>query len=189
MPRQRLWFIVHSWLGLKLAIILSFILITGTLAVFSYEIDWLLNHEMRVSAPDGVARDHTVSWGTIYDSARSAYPDGRVRWLARGPNSWWATQAVFDAPDGTLKRVWINPFTGAYQGATEWFNVQRFLRQTHRHLMMPTAIGIPLVCVSLFPCSPSWSLGPWSTSVSGAASSGCRVSAARRGSGSAICIA
>ena len=151
MKRRTLW-VIHSWLGLKLSVMMSFILVTGTLAVFSYEFDWLLNPEMRVLVPgkQGNAQHPAATWGQIYASARAAYPDGELNALLAPPDPWWAVQAVFEAPSGELLRIWIDPYTAEYRGVTGWFNVQRFFRQTHRHLMLPNAIGIPIVCVFSF---------------------------------------
>ncbi len=150
MKRRALW-ALHSWLGLKLSLMMSFILITGTLAVFSYEIDWLLNPEMRVAYSDKTGKSRqTTTWGQIYASARAAYPDGKLNALLAHKDPWWAVQAVFVSPSGKLLRVWIDPYSGQYRGVTGWFNVQRFLRQTHRHMMLPNAIGIPIVCMFSF---------------------------------------
>ena len=54
----RLWWLVHQWAGLKLAILLTFVFATGTLAVLSHEIDWLLQPGLRVS-PATVSRNGT----------------------------------------------------------------------------------------------------------------------------------
>ncbi|QYU71247.1 PepSY domain-containing protein [Leptolyngbya sp. 15MV] len=45
----RTWWVVHQWVGLKLSLFLSFIMFTGTLAVVSHEIDWLLQPSLRVA--------------------------------------------------------------------------------------------------------------------------------------------
>ena len=131
---------------------MSFILVTGTLAVFSYEIDWLLNPEMRVlhSDKNGKVPHKAATWGEIYASARAAYPDGKLNLLLAPQDPWWAAQAVFESPSGKLLRAWIDPYSAEYRGVTGWFNVQRFLRQTHRHLMLPNAVGIPIVCMFSF---------------------------------------
>ncbi len=147
MRKKRLWFDVHSWVGLKLSILMSFILITGTLAVFSNELDWAFNSEMRVASQ---AKGTPIAWGAMYDSAVEAFPDGRLTAIMLGPDPWFAAQGVAQGPDGQLHRLWFNPYTGAYQGATGWLSIQRFLRSTHRHLMMPNAIGIPIVCAFSF---------------------------------------
>ncbi|HEV7233138.1 MAG TPA: PepSY domain-containing protein, partial [Sphingorhabdus sp.] len=46
--RGRLWWHVHQWVGFKLSLLLGFICLTGTLAAFSSEIDWLLTPSLRV---------------------------------------------------------------------------------------------------------------------------------------------
>ena len=46
--RARLWWLVHQWAGLKFSILLSFVLFTGTLAVFSAELDWAMRPALRV---------------------------------------------------------------------------------------------------------------------------------------------
>ncbi|MEM7364770.1 MAG: PepSY-associated TM helix domain-containing protein [Pseudomonadota bacterium] len=149
MKLRRVMFEFHSWLGLKLSILMTFILVTGTLAVFSYELDWLFNPQMRAFPPDN---DAMVSWATLYDSAAAAYPDGTISAIRRSAKgTWWASQVTARTPSGNLARIWIDPYTGTYQGATGWFNIQRFLRQAHRHLMMPTNIGIPIVTILSFP--------------------------------------
>ena len=66
---RRLWFDLHSWIGLKLCLFLGFICLTGTLAVFAHEIDWLLHAEMRVSP--GPTR---ASWGQLVGAAQEAHP-------------------------------------------------------------------------------------------------------------------
>ena len=42
------WLNWHSWLGLKLSLLMLVICITGTIAVVSYEIDWLLDSDLRI---------------------------------------------------------------------------------------------------------------------------------------------
>lgn len=149
MKARRLLFDIHSWLGLKLSLLMTFILFTGTLAVLSSEMDWLFNPEMRVSVPD---RGSVVSWGEVYNAATAAYPDGELQFLVHTAREfWWASEAQFRTPSGNRIRVWINPYSGEYQGATGWFNIQRFFRQAHRHLMLPNDIGIPIVTALAFP--------------------------------------
>lgn len=73
---QRLWWHVHQWVGLKLSILLSFVLLTGTLAVFSFDIDWLLHPQMRVdpaTVPAGPA-----DWAAIARGVHAYAPDASI---------------------------------------------------------------------------------------------------------------
>ncbi len=143
---DRWWFHLHTWIGLKLSILMSFVLITGTLAVFSYEIDWLLNPEMRAS--ESVIEPN---WGAAFDTLRAEYPDVDLLSLDRYAGSWFALQAVLNTRWEEIGRLWFDPVTGHLNGSTAWFNVQRFFRMTHRHLMLPTRIGIPIVSALAIP--------------------------------------
>ncbi len=137
------WYSWHSLLGLKLALLSCFILITGTFAVVSHEIDWLTNSAMRVN----IDSRQTVDWETIYASARRQFPTSRLQSLTIKPDPWFAAEAIYlDANDERF-RGFFHPTTGQFQGVGRWFNWQRFFRMTHRHLMMPLPIGITLVCL------------------------------------------
>lgn len=46
---------------------------------------------------------------------------------------------------GAPRRVYIDPWTARVTGAHDWANAHRFFRQVHRHLMLPTKIGTPIV--------------------------------------------
>lgn len=142
MTARQLWFRVHSWLGLKLCVFMAFISLTGALATISQEIDWLFNPPMRATATAGVDR---LTPGEILDIAVEHAPEGRVISLRLRGESWFAAELQLLTPWNERVRLWVNPYTGEYQGTTGWFNVQRFLRQTHRHLMMPVSVGVPIV--------------------------------------------
>ncbi|OHE84000.1 MAG: peptidase [Lysobacterales bacterium RIFOXYD1_FULL_69_11] len=135
-----MWFDLHSWVGLKLCVLMAFVCFTGTLAVFSHEIDWALHDEMRVSpVPE------RASWGAMVGAVQQAYPAWTINGLAapKGPRS--AVMASMKTDEGRLRFVWVDPYRGTVTGDTHWFNTQRFLRNTHRHLMMPVKFGVPIV--------------------------------------------
>jgi uncharacterized iron-regulated membrane protein len=139
--RRSLWWFVHHWIGLKLSVLLSFILLTGTLAVFAHEIDWLVTPAMRVTprtAPH-------ASWGTIAAAAARAEPKATVRTLYAPIDPWFAAEVWMDRGKGAPRRIYVDPWSGEVTGTHGWANVHRFLRQVHRHLMLPTRYGIPLV--------------------------------------------
>lgn len=137
---RRLWFDLHSWVGLKLSLLMAFVCLTGTLAVFSHEIDWLLHPQMRVEPADTSA-----SWGGMLAAVRAAHPDWKVSRIEAPRGRRFAAAASVQTPDGRLRFVWIDPYRGVVTGDTGWFNTQRFLRNTHRHLMLPVRWGVPIV--------------------------------------------
>ena len=137
---RRLWFDLHSWVGLKLSLLMAFVCLTGTLAVFSHEIDWLLHPEMRVTPSDD-----TASWGDMLAAVRARHPDWKVSRIEAPWGKRFAAVAGVQTPEGRLRFVWIDPHRGVVTGDTGWFNTQRLLRNTHRHLMLPTAWGVPIV--------------------------------------------
>ncbi|MDO8902782.1 MAG: PepSY-associated TM helix domain-containing protein [Phenylobacterium sp.] len=146
-PRQRkkasrIWWEVHQWAGLKFSILLSFILLTGTLATLSHEIDWLLRPAMRVS-PASVASE--VNWAAVAKTAAAQAGEGRVISLEAPTDPWFAATAVMENAEGGLYFVYAHPVTGALKGHGHWVSAQRILRNMHRHLMMPIAIGVPIV--------------------------------------------
>jgi uncharacterized iron-regulated membrane protein len=144
---SRLWWEVHQWAGMKFSILLSFILLTGTLATLSHEIDWLLRPAMRVD-PATVGTE--VNWAAVAQTAAEAAGAGRVISLEGPIDPWFAAAAILEAPDGGLSFVYAHPTTGALQGHGHWVSAQRILRNMHRHLMMPVAIGVPIVSALSF---------------------------------------
>ncbi|MFV0623485.1 PepSY-associated TM helix domain-containing protein [Sphingomonas sp. ac-8] len=138
---RSLWWRVHSWAGLKLAIFMTFVLATGTLAVFAHEIDWLVTPAMRASPQDGPS----VSWGTLAAAATRAEPHGRLQIIYAPIDPWFTAEVLMDTGEGAPRRVYVDPWSGRVTGTHGWANVHRFLRQVHRHLMLPTKIGIPIV--------------------------------------------
>lgn len=137
-----MWWTVHSWAGLKLSIFLGFILFTGTLAVFAHELDWLVTPAMRVQP----RADPPASWGRIAAAAQRADPAGRLQAIYAPVDPWFAIEAWMQHGKGAPRRIYIDPWTAEVTGQHGWANVHRFLRQVHRHLMLPTRIGIPIVC-------------------------------------------
>lgn len=140
---RSLWWVVHSWAGLKLSLFMSWVLLTGTLAVFSVEMDWLARPALRV-APQSASH---ASWGTLHEAAREAAPGGRVTTISAPPHAWFASEAMVEpAGDGQRVRVYLDPYDGHVQGTGQWLSFQRFFREMHRHLLLPARIGIPIVC-------------------------------------------
>lgn len=145
--RSRLWFDLHSWMGMKLSLFMSFILITGTLAVFSNEMDWLSHASMRVTPQP---KSERASWGEIYDAASARYPDWTLQYLTE-PIDPWFTASMFGLTEtGARRLIDVNPYTAEVTGDRNWLSFHRFFRNTHRHLMLPVQYGVPLVSLLSF---------------------------------------
>lgn len=139
---SRVWWNVHQWVGLKLSILLSFIFLTGTLAVFSNEIDWLLRPPMRVNAATVTG---PMNWTVAAQALAAHAPDARINSLEAPLDRGFAAVATIKRPDDTLAFVYVHPTTGVVQGDGHWVGAKRILRNMHRHLMMPVKYGVVVV--------------------------------------------
>lgn len=144
---SRLWFDVHSWLGLKLSLFMSFVLITGTIAVMANELDWLANASMRVDPQPASER---ASWGEIYSSLQKTYPDWQFSYIREPLDPWFTVLAYGKTPEGETRLIDVDPYTAEVKGDRHWMSFQRFFRNSHRHLMLPTRIGVPIVSALAF---------------------------------------
>ncbi len=140
--QARTWWLVHQWVGLKLSILMSFVLLTGTLAVFSAEMDWLMRPALRVEA--GSVRG-PVNWPAIARSAAAHCPACRIQSIDGPAASLFAASVTMRRPEGGLFFLYAHPTTGAVQGEGHWVGAKRVLRNMHRHLNMPTWLGVPIV--------------------------------------------
>lgn len=135
------WFKFHSWVGFKLSILICFTLITGTIAVLSHELDWLTNSAMRVDS-DTVTE---LNWSAVYQQAKTQQPDKHFLHIKAPIDPWFAAEVVYYENEDELHRLFLHPTTGEYLGDGRWYNWQRFFRMSHRHLMVPTKIGVTIV--------------------------------------------
>jgi uncharacterized iron-regulated membrane protein len=142
--RARLWFLIHSWLGFKLSLVMGVICLSGSLAAVSHEIDWLLTPSLR--AP--TFADGTLDWAAAEAALRVAYPDARLSSLRAPEGPGFAATAFVALPDGTQRIAHLDPATGAFQGDTGRLTAQRLLRDLHMWLFITNSWG--LVIVSLF---------------------------------------
>lgn len=123
-----------------------FIAFTGTLAVFAHDIDWLLDPDLRVEMGETRA-----SHGALLDAARQRFPDWELFYLSEPIEPWFAAEIIAFTPDDERRRIYIDPYRAEVTDDAQWFNAHRILRETHRHLMLPTAIGVPIVSLLAIP--------------------------------------
>jgi uncharacterized iron-regulated membrane protein len=139
---SRIWWTVHQWVGLKFSLFMAFIMFTGTLAVVSHEIDWLLQPSLRV-AP--ASAHGPVAWATIADNAARHPGVAEVGSMEAPTASAFAVKVTVKDAGGDLFYLHAHPVTGTIQGEGPWVGAQRVLRNMHRHLNLPTRIGVPIV--------------------------------------------
>lgn len=138
----RIWWIVHQWAGLKLSLFMAFIMLTGTLAVVSHEIDWLLQPSLRV-AP--ASAQGPIDWAGIAGNAARHPGVVEVSSMEAPVASAFAVKVTVSDAAGDLFYLHAHPVTGEIQGQGPWVGAQRVLRNMHRHLNLPTKIGVPIV--------------------------------------------
>ena len=150
-------FRLHGWVGLNLGLLLFVVCFSGSVAVFSHEIDWLLDGRHQVEA-----QDTPYDWTAMHETVAEAFPDGQSFGL-RVPGSAYAPPDAGGAavsyvalPDGQTRKVYLNPYTGELQGSTSFFNTQRFFRSFHRRffdgnrgIVLVTLMSLPLLFSAL----------------------------------------
>ncbi|MEN7535847.1 PepSY-associated TM helix domain-containing protein [Aurantiacibacter flavus] len=133
---------MHQWVGLKLSLFMAFVLFTGTLAVVSQEIDWLAQPAFRVT-PSSV--EGPVAWSQIAENAAAHPGVSAVSIIEAPPAAAFAARVTVEFDDGHPGFLYAHPSTGAIQGTGPWAGAARVLRNLHRHLNLPTKIGVPIV--------------------------------------------
>lgn len=131
MATRRTWFAWHSWIGLTAGLLMFVICWSGTMAVFSREIDMLLDERIQAQAAG-----ETVAWQAVYESIREARPSWTINQLNGPLSPGFAAEAWMEDEDGVMRRIYADPATGEITGVTSYLNVQRFFRSLHMALFI-----------------------------------------------------
>ncbi|MDX1589812.1 MAG: PepSY-associated TM helix domain-containing protein [Oleiphilaceae bacterium] len=142
--RPRHWFRIHSFTGVITGLMLFLVCWSGTFAVLSQEIDWLVTPEARVSLSQPYQAEQ-APWGDWAEAVERFAPDGEVLWLKQPLYSGFAANAVVNQPDQILRQLYIHPETAEIQGVYSYMDVQRFFRNFHMNLFGLGGFGIYLV--------------------------------------------
>lgn len=140
--RKRAFFEWHSVTGLTAGLMLFVVCWSGTVAVFAYEIDWLLDPSIRSGAPAG-----KLDWADVVNTASEAYPGEQISWISAPRYPGFAVMAVLETDEGWLRRVYIDAATHELLGATSFLNVQRFFRSLHMSFFQAdyfSVLGVPI---------------------------------------------
>lgn len=138
----RTWFRVHSFTGVITGLLLFVICWSGSFAVISYELDWLVTPQARVEP----VRE-PVSWGALENLVETAYPQAAVGSLSAPLYRRSAAEVVVDLPWQDSVRVYVDPYSGRILGEYSYFNIQRFFRSFHMNLFIPLGVGSYTVMV------------------------------------------
>ncbi|MBL4836844.1 MAG: PepSY domain-containing protein [Kordiimonadaceae bacterium] len=142
---NRQWFDWHSWLGTVTGLFLFVIFWSGSFAVFSYELDWLMNPAQHVT-PIG----EQASFSEIYDHLKNKHPTFKFGSIDKGPYPNFAIQVLGETTDGQSIRLFVDPYKLATTGTVEWLNIQRFFREFHRGFFA-LPLGDYVVCFFAVP--------------------------------------
>ena len=132
---------LHTWVGFHLAVIVVVVLFTGTFATISNELDWLTQHDMRVS-PDG----SEVSWQEMLDAVKVYDPHVTIVGIEKMQGDHFAYRVRIFDEQSTLGFIHVNQWTGEVTGETPYFTIQRFFRDLHRYLFLPKVFGLTIIC-------------------------------------------
>lgn len=137
---RRTLFAWHSWIGLTTGLLLFVICWSGTVAVFSRELDRMTDPQ--ISAPPAPR----VAWQAIYEGAQARHPDWVITQVNAPLKPGYAAETWAEDADGVLRRIYSDPASGATIGTTSYFNLQRFFRSLHMSLFIGElpVWGIPL---------------------------------------------
>jgi uncharacterized iron-regulated membrane protein len=131
----------HLWIGLLSGIFLFLVGLTGAIAVFAEEIDWLVIPPLRAKwDPEGQRADPE----TIIANVKAAYPDARIGTMNFSNRPSFAHKVSVSVREDGRNRgvtVYVDPGTGIINGETRFGggyfgSVYQFIRQSHVRLLM-----------------------------------------------------
>tara|TARA_R110002020_G_scaffold63170_1_gene168623 strand:- start:20774 stop:22072 length:1299 start_codon:yes stop_codon:yes gene_type:complete len=135
---KKIFFKIHSWIGVKLSILFFIVCFSGTLATLSHEMDWLFTPAMRAS-PQKEYASHNL----IVANFREAYPNAHIQYWMRSEEP-YLCDILYKMEGDRLSYVFANPYTGKIQGESA-ITIQRFFRDLHYFLFIPFQVGNFLV--------------------------------------------
>jgi uncharacterized iron-regulated membrane protein len=139
---RKLLFRVHAWIGLNLGLLLFVICFSGTLAVFSRELDWLVDPATRVEPPSGAAA-RRIGWQAMQDAVAKAYPHALTLYLHAPDGARSVARATITYGPGDYRTVLIDPHSGEIRGLRSSFTLTSFFRIFHKQLyIVPANLGV-----------------------------------------------
>ncbi len=130
-------FRIHAWIGLQLGYLLFAISLTGTLAVLSAELVWLVNPQQRVEQRVSAV---PLSWQKLHDAVAAAHPQATILYLHApgGPRSPARATLAYGAQD--YRGVAVDPHSYAVSESRSSFGLQSFLRILHKQFYLVSGV-------------------------------------------------
>lgn len=140
---KKVFFNIHSWIGIRLSILFFIVCFSGTLATLSHEMDWLFNPASRATPSEKVAGRNV-----IVQNFSKTYPTAQIEYWMR-PDEPYMADILYKLEDGQRSYVFANRYTGEIQGESQ-VTIQRFFRDLHYYLFIPFQIGHFMVLAFAF---------------------------------------
>lgn len=131
---KKVFFRVHSWIGIKLSILFFLVCFSGTLATLSHEMDWLFISDMRATPQTEFA-----SRNLIVSNLKKIYPKGIITYWLRQEEP-YLCDLIYVVVEKKRTYVFANPYTGKIQGHAN-LTFHRFFRDLHYFLYIPNQVG------------------------------------------------
>lgn len=122
----------HKWTGLTGGVFVLFIVLTGTIAVFKNEIDWLVTPAKRV-APSGAGSGEWRSFDEMLASVKQAFPDKKIANFSfpEDDKTAFTFQTEGKGEDDERLTIFVNPYTAQVTGTRSGETLANVIRQTH----------------------------------------------------------
>ncbi|WDT86831.1 PepSY-associated TM helix domain-containing protein [Alteromonas sp. 009811495] len=140
---------LHAWVGFQLATVMFVILITGTFATISNEIDWLIFDEMRATS-ENRNTGSAPNWSAIYNAASRHASEIKIKSISTMGSDYFTYRVRAQFEDGKDRFIHVDQYTNEVTGNIPLLTVQRLLRDFHRYLFMPNYLGMPTVTFFAF---------------------------------------
>jgi len=135
---RNLVFTAHKWLGLHFALFFGFMFLSGSMLLFSEEIEGLFTPEILVGS---IADSERVSFGTIFSSVNQAVPGGTVFVIAKRPKAGFADRSFGVTASGKRIITWTHPKDARVLRISSNRRFHTFLKELHESLLVPKRIG------------------------------------------------
>jgi uncharacterized iron-regulated membrane protein len=130
-------FRIHAWIGLQLGYLLFAICLTGTLAVLSAELVWLVNPQQRIEQRAAAA---PLSWQKLHNAVAAAHPQATILYLHAPDGARSPARAILAYGPQDYRGVAVDPHSYAVSESRSSFGLQSFLRILHKQLYLVSGV-------------------------------------------------